>query len=250
MSNTTNLLLAQQFFSEVFGAICFYNDVADGFAEYGDGKKLETLAVYFPNKLDLYDDETKFRLSKKAGKNFYERYCGSIGKMVCGLMSSKLLVAYYLNGTVLGICNYMYGGLKGGCNFIFDYFCGVDLSELTDGVSCFSETVQTNNGLKITKGNDIQETLEEFLYSDHFSPFAKSEFFRLKKKSKYYPVAEKREMMKNILAAFPHRTEYFSELAERRSQKFQQLFTKLTKEEFVAFKEDMGITSSGLKEET
>ena len=249
MKKTTNLLLARQFFSEVFGAICFYNDAMDGYADFNDGRSLETLAVYFPNKLDLYDEETKSRLAKEAGEDFYKRYCGSVGKMVCGMMSSKLLVAYYLNDAVLGICNYIKGGLKGGCDTIFDYFCGIEINSLADGASHFLDTVQTNNGLAITKGNSIQTTMEDFLFADRPSPFEKSEFFRLQKKSKYYPVVEKRKMMDEILAVFPHEAENFCELAERRFQRFQQSFSRLTKDEFSAFKKDMGITSSWIKEE-
>ena len=244
MKRATNLLLASRFFSEVFGAICFHNDALDGYVDLNDGRHLETLAVYFPNRLDLYDEETKSRLSKEAGDDFYERYCGAVGKMACGMLSSKLLVAYYLDDAVLGICNFIKGGLKGGCDLIFDYFCGIEVNSLANGASHFLESVQTNNGLAITKGNLIQPTVEEFLFADRSSTLEKSEFFRLRKKSKYYPIVEKQEMMDKILAVFPHETKDFCALAERRFQRFQQSFARLTKEEFSAFEKDMCITSS------
>lgn len=244
----TNLLLAEKFFTEVFGAICFYNDKQDGYAEFCDGRKLETLAVYFPNKLDLYNDETKARLTKAAGENFYKRYCGADGKMVCGMMSSKLLAGYYIDDKVVGIDSYMLGGLKGGCNFIVDYFCGYDLKATPFSVQYFTENVQTNNNLKIIKGQDIQETLERFLFTDNFSPYKKPQLFYLPKTQKDY-IKDKWEMKRKIVNAFPNEINVISKIAERRSQLFQQTFMELSRKEFAVFEEDMGVTSSGLKDE-
>ena len=86
----SNLQLAKEFFSEVFGAICFHNDALDGYVDFNDGRRLETLAVYFPNKFDLHDEETKSRLSKEVGEDFYERYCDAVGKMVCGIQGEMI----------------------------------------------------------------------------------------------------------------------------------------------------------------
>jgi hypothetical protein len=245
----SNLLLAKKFFTEVFGAICFYNDEQDGYTEFSDGRKLETLAVYFPNKLDLYIDETKSRLTKAAGENFYKRYCGADGKMVCGMASSKLLAAYYLNDVVVGIDSYMLGGLKGACNLIVDYFCGHDLKATPFGERCFTETVQTNNHLKIMKGEDIEKTLEGFLFTDNFSPYKKSQLFHLPKTQDEY-VKDVWEMKRKIVNAFPDESKAISEIAKRRDDLFLQAFLKISREDYAEFEKDMGITSSNLKKDT
>jgi hypothetical protein len=242
----TNLLLAKKFFTEVFGAICFYNDTQDGYVELNDGRKLETLAIYFPNKVDLYDEETKSRLTKEAGEEFYKRYCGADGKMICGIFGNRLLVAYHLNGEVIGIREYVLGGLKGGCNLMVDYFCGIDLKGAPFGVRCFTETVQTNNNLKIIKGEDIEETIERFLFTDNFSPCQKSQLFHLPKTKKYY-FQDEYEMREKISNAFPNEWKVFSKIGRSRNQLSQQQFLKLTKEEYNAFLEDMGITLEDLR---
>ena len=36
----SNLQLAKEFFSEVFGAICFHNDALDGYVDFNDGRHL------------------------------------------------------------------------------------------------------------------------------------------------------------------------------------------------------------------
>lgn len=134
-----NLLAAQKFFSDTFGAVCFYNDYNDGYVTLDERKKVETLSVYFPNKLDLYDQETKIRLIKAAGDNFYERYSGAKGKTLCGIRSSQLMVAYYVDHKTVGIYSYNRLGLKGLINFLFDFFCGIDINCYAESVRCLSE---------------------------------------------------------------------------------------------------------------
>lgn len=243
-----NLLTAQKFFTDAFGAICFYNDSDDGYVVFSDEHKaVETLSVYFPNKLDLYDKETKNRLVKAAGDNFYERYSGAKGKTLCGMRSSQLMVAYYVDKKIIGINCYAHLGLKGLSDSIFKFFCGIDINCYAEGVRCFTQTIETNNGLLLEKGNNIQDVMEQYLKEIDVNP---NFYFRIPKKTDYYPVSEQQEMLKKIGDLFAEQHSYFELLAEQRTARHNQLMGLLSDKDWDSFYADMHIVgSSGLKKE-
>ena len=243
-----NLLTAQKFFTDTFGAICFYNDFDDGYVVFSDGRKeVETLSVYFPNKLDLYDKDTKNRLVKAAGDKFYERYSGSKGKTLCGIRSSQLMVAYYVDKKIIGINCYAHLGLKGLSDSIFKFFCGININCYDESVRCFTQTIETNNGLLLEKGNNIQDVMEQYLKEIDVNP---NFYFRIPKKTDYYPVLEQQEMLKKISDMFAEQHSYFELLAEQRTARHNQLMSLLSDKDWDSFYADMHIAvSSGLKEE-
>lgn len=239
----TNLQVAQKFFSDTFGAICFYNDVKDGYTEFEDGRtKIETLSVYFPNRLDLYDVEVKNRLTQVAGDKFYERYSGAENKIVCGMQANKLLVAFYLDGKVIGIVNYIPIGLKGHCDLIFDYFSGVDLDRYADEVVTFSVSVPTNNGLKMSKGLRIKTAIEQYLSDNNIMPLRKKfGYYVLPERSGEYPVEVRQEAFRDINKYFKNENARFTEIAERRKENHTELFKFLSAEDWSTFYKDMGV---------
>lgn len=243
-----NLLTAQKFFTDTFGAVCFYNDFDDGYVVFSDGhKEVETLSVYFPNKLDLYDKDTKNRLVKAAGDKFYERYSGSKGMTLCGIRSSQLMVAYYVDKKIIGINCYVHLGLKGLSDAIFKFFCGININCYAESIRCFTETIETNNGLLLEKGNNIQNVMEQYLNRMGVDPDL---YFRLPKKTDYYPVSEQQEMLKKIGDLFAEQHSYFELLAEQRTARHNQLMGLLSDKDWDSFYADMHIVgSSGLKKE-
>lgn len=235
----TNLQLAETFFAEVFGAVCFYNDEMDGYHTFSDKQKaIETLSVYFPNKIDENDLETKTRLIGAAGEQFYNRYCGAIGKKLCGMQASHLLVAYYLNSEVVAIIHYNGIGLKGSCNLIFDYFCGVDINSFADSAKRFTLSVETNNGLKIEKGANIQSVIESYLIQkDLLSNKNNQVFFKRSGKSE-------QEMLCFVNEIFGDENLRFARLAKDRKNRHTNLMALLSGKEWADFYCDMGINKN------
>lgn len=58
-------------------------------------------------------------------------------------------------------------------------------------------TVETNNGLVLEKGRNIQEIMENYLKRMGNGP---DDYFYLTKKTAYYPVLEQQEMLEKITA--------------------------------------------------
>ena len=241
-----NLLAARQFFSDVFGAVCFYNDRQDGYIAFSDGRKsIETLSIYFPNKLDLYDLETKKRLTNAVGENFYERYCGAKSRMLCGLYSSQLMVAYYYDNKVIGIHSYNHLGLKGSVDRIFNYFCGVNLNLYAENERCFSASVCTNNNIKIETGYNIQNVVESYLNEIDYKF---DEYFRLDV-SLNYPVLEQQKRFKQIDEIYGTENSNFCLCAKRRAERFSKLMGALSKEDLQEFYNDIEIGKTILKKD-
>ena len=166
----SNLQAAEKFFTEVFGAICFYNDSEDGYVEFDGKKKIETLSIYFANRLDCRIDERRARLVKAAGEQFYERYIGTNGMLVCGILGGLTLVAYYAEGKPVAIKSYGRPNLSGGVSLVIDYFCGKNINRLTADLRYFTKDLPTNCGLKIKKGMPIMDTVDRFFLKNRIEP--------------------------------------------------------------------------------
>ena len=161
----TNLEYLKWFVEETYGAICFHNDPEDGYVDYSDtdDKKMETLAVYFANELDLMDRPTARRLEKKAGKEFYKRYVGARGIRLCPVNSSVLFSAFSVNGKTIKIFGRIFV-FAGGIRWMMDYFVGRDIkNRIFDRPNDFCQPMPTNNDFVLNRGDDIKTALEKFL---------------------------------------------------------------------------------------
>ncbi len=163
----TNLEYLAWFLEDTYGAICFHNEVEDGYVEFPseENKEMETLAVYFPNEIDLMDQEVAERLTKKAGKEFYKRYKGALGMRVCPIMSNYLFVRYSKDGVVLRLCQEQYGVTHmtyyEPLSVLAEYFLGVDISHVNAKAITYL-SMPTNNGLDLGINSDMEIAYEEF----------------------------------------------------------------------------------------
>ena len=162
----TNLEYLKWFVEETYGAICFHNDPEDGYVDYSDtdDKKMETLAVYFANELDLMDRPTARRLEKKAGKEFYKRYVGARGIRLCPVNSRVLFSAFSVNGKTIKIFGRTHFVISGGIRWMMDYFVGRDIKDIIfDKPHDCCQPMPTNNDFVLNRGDDIKTALEKFL---------------------------------------------------------------------------------------
>lgn len=224
----TNLQAAEKFFTEVFGAICFYDDPEDGYVELEGNRKIETLAIYFANKLNYQIEDRKERLTKAVGEKLYERYDGANGNTVCGLHGSFTLVAYYVGEKPVAIVPYGRSELVGGVSFVVDYFCGRNINSFTADLRYFTKDLQTNCGIIIKKGMPIMDIVDKFLLKKRIEPLRAGFNFMLPKElgiSFYYDT--KRKAM-NLFGAV---AENISQIADARKKVFEQELFKVTKQD-------------------
>lgn len=162
----TNLEYLQKFITEAYGALCFYNDSQDGYYAYPSesDKSVETLSIYFPNKLDLYVPEVKERIIAKYGKEVYDKYDGENVPMVGALSGQHLIHVYRIGGQVVSIADEYFLYRCGGVDYIIKYFLGQDISKYNLAPPYDTgKTVATYNGFVLKAGDNIKEVLEQFL---------------------------------------------------------------------------------------
>lgn len=166
----TNLKAAEKFFTEAFGAICFYNSSEDGYIGLKGGRKVETLSIYFASKIDCKIEERRERLRKAAGEKFYERYVGANAMPVCGVLGGLTLAAYYIGGKPVAVKSYGSSDFVGEMSFAVDYFCGRNINKLPADLRYFTKDLPTNCGLKIKKGMPIMDTVDSFFLKRKIEP--------------------------------------------------------------------------------
>lgn len=164
----TNLEYLSKFLTETFGAICFHNDVRDGYVEcsHGRNKKIETLAIYFPNEIDMYNEETRERLIELSGKEFYKRYIGAKNTKMSVLNGSTIVTRFILNNKTIGIeysKSYflMYSPLK----YVIDYFLGENIDNQILGKHDTCEEIKSNTSFRLRKNKLIKDEIEAYLTS-------------------------------------------------------------------------------------
>lgn len=159
----TNLEYLSEFLSDNYGAICFLNCKEDGYVEFGDeNKSMETLSVYFANRIDAYNPTVKQRLVKSCGKNFYKRYPYDIKLSPLG--GSFLATRYEVNGTTLTIKYRMPTfNLCGGVWEIIKYFTGTPIDNEKLEFPKLSAPIKSNTNFIINEGDNIKDVLESYL---------------------------------------------------------------------------------------
>lgn len=227
----TNLEYLQKFITETYGAICFHNDPVDGYAELADGAKMETLAVYFANAIDLCDTERKERLERAAGRQFYENYVGARGKKLCALSSCIILTRFEKNGKTCGIYLHFPLILGGGVMDIMNYFAGNDISgrklELPNNVNM---PVPSNNGFRLDTGDEVKKVLEEYLLNNGLPIVSERNGFFVKRQN----IDFKAE-------GFWQDVVRVQEIQDERHKALRQAFNSLTENDRRAYDEEMGV---------
>ncbi len=163
----TNLEYLAWFLEDTVGAICFHNDTEDGYREWqpSEGLEVETLAVYFPNKVDLEDKEVAERLVRKSGKDFYKRYKGTQGLVLCPIGGSVLFVRYSYNGETIKFSPEPFDGAVinyAPLQIAVLYFLGYDISHVNVKYLSYV-SMETNNGFDFGINSDMEIAHEEFL---------------------------------------------------------------------------------------
>lgn len=225
----SNLQAAEKFFTEAFGAICFYNDPEDGYVKLGDDKKIETLSIYFANRLDCKIDERRARLVKAAGEQFYERYIGTNGMLVCGMLGGLTLAAYYVEGNPIAVKSYGSPNLCGGISLIIDYFCGKNINRLSAYLIYFTKDLPTNCGLKIKKGMPIMDTVDRFFLKNRIEPLRAG-----------FNYVSQQEKDGEFDCDFGNVEDRISQIAEKRKKAFNDEFLKISEEDYQKFVENRG----------
>lgn len=237
----TRLQLAEKFFTDFFGAVCFYNDPQDGYVEISDGhRKIETLSVYFPNKIDLHDEATTIRLTNARGEKFYESYVGARDLTVCGVQGSRILACFYYDGKIIGMHNFSGVGLKGNIDIICDYFCGRDLCNLNDGVVKSQHNVATNNGRKFEKGMKLKEIVDDYVNDFGIDDLndGDNHYVEPTYKCENFTLVDRRLINKTINGCFGEEFKAIGDIAKSRSETFGKLYGFLTEEEWAKFYAD------------
>lgn len=239
----TNLQLAENFFTDFFGAICFYNDPRDGYVKISDGhRKIETLSVYFPNRVDLNDNETAERLTTACGNDFYKRYVGSKNLLLCGMQGSRLLASFWVDDKVVGMMNFSGVGIKGNVEAIFDYFCGRDLDCLAESAVTALHNVVTNNGQKFEKGMKLKGIADDYLKMLGVDNLRGEGFYTEPTyEYKNFIIPDRQRIYEEINASFRKEYKAISEIAKKRADNFRKLLDLLTEEDWKGFYADMEI---------
>jgi hypothetical protein len=231
----TNLEYLAWFLEETFGAICFHNEIEDGYVEFpNENKEIETLAVYFPNELDLMDSEATERLIRKAGKEFFRRYVGARNVRLCPVYGNLLFTAYRLNNETIYIQGESFFCGPTGLGFIIDYFLGRDISYRTVGKDAPKVELKGNNGFQLKIGDDILLTLKKFLLEQKKKLIGISDFY----KSPYNYTGEflnKEKRITELTKEFGCVVVNSSKLAGERQEKFRETLKYMSEEDWDIF---------------
>ncbi|MBQ8427968.1 MAG: hypothetical protein IJX18_01795 [Clostridia bacterium] len=253
----TNLEYLNWFLTDTYGAICFHNDEKDGYRLFPkeQGKEMETLSVYFPNRLDLEDETVCERLTNAAGEKFYERYVGAKGVRLCRLNGSLLLVRFVKDGQTLGITvdNTM-SRLAGGVRNLIDYFIGNEISEaVLDRPNNFRQSIPTNNDFCIETGENIQEKVESYLLARDMPIVSKSNGFYVAE-TLMEKLSDGRTIKYNSMKYIEEIQKYFSlemqeicSIRKAREDVFRKLLTYMSEADKNDFNNLMGLDREPIK---
>ncbi len=248
----TNLEYLSNFLTEAYGTVCFHNEIVDGYIEYAKetGKQMETLSVYFPNRLDLWNPLVKERLTSAVGENFYERYIGAKNLLLCPVNGSILLVRFIKDGKTLGITiDATAHALCGGIYDVIQYFIGNNINgRILDRPNNYCQPVLSNNGFYIETGANIRNSIERFLTGKGLSIISKENGFYVAETYTIQPnesgqafELNSREYLSKIQAYFPEELEKVQEIREKRSATFRMSLQYMTKEDWDAFHKARGL---------
>lgn len=251
----TNLQYLQWFLEEMFGAICFRNDIQDGYVKYPKSceKEIETLSIYFPNEIDLHNPDLKNRLTKAVGPDFYKRYIGAKGLKISPVSGSTIITQFKIKDKVLDIQNF--NGLLCSHQLIY-YIIGYFIGD----VICHEYPLKfdlnsfiTNNEFKISKGDDMKVNLEKFLVSNNLPVISKENNFYICPINEI-SINEKIIKIKDdslqilVHKEFEEDIKNIKKIIETRNAKFKQSLDLLDKSDWEKFKHiinaDMKITKN------
>ena len=248
----TNLQYLQEFLTETYGAICFYNDIKDGYTLFpeNDSRRIETLSVYFPNKLDLQNNSVKERLEEAVGTDFYDRYIGAKEIKLCPLNGSVLIAQFSKDGQILGITiDKNARRLVGGVFDVIQYFIGNDIEgRRLARPNNFQQEIQTNNGFCIKTGAYIKDCIEAFLKNNGLPLVSKENGFyiaeteeiKVESESKIYKY-NTTAYLKTIQLSFEKEMNAICLLRQNREKEFQNSLVFMTKDDWGIYKKAMGI---------
>lgn len=248
----TNLEYLSKFLTETYGAVCFHNDEMDGYTSFtvGEKKEIETLAIYFPNKLDEKILSVQKRLSNAVGEYFYKRYIGAKNLTLCPVNGSVLLVRFIKNGKTLGITiDETAYRLCGGIFDIIQYFIGNNIKDrVLERPNNYSQPMPTNNGFYIGTGENIKTCIERFLLKNNLplisneNGFYVSEIYKTKTTEQAQNLEiNYREPLKEIQLYFLNEDENIGKIRESRNREFQQSLRYMTRQDWEAFHQARGI---------
>lgn len=250
----TNLEYLSNFLTEAYGTVCFHNDITDGYIEYAKetGKQIETLSVYFPNRLDLWNSLVKERLTSTVGENFYERYIGAQNLLLCPVNGSILLVRFIKDGKTLGITiDETACALCGGIYDVIQYFIGNTINgRILDRPNNYCQPMLSNNGFYIETGANIKNSIESFLTEKRSPLITKENGFYVAETYTTQPnengqvfELNSREYLSKIQAYFSEELEKVQEIREKRRAEFKKSLQHMTKENWAAFHQARGLDS-------
>lgn len=237
----TNLEYLAKFLEETFGAICFHNDPEDGYVAYTekDGKEMETLAVYFPNELDLQDKFTAERLTRKAGKDFYKRYVGARGIRLHPMMGNMIFSRYIVGGRTIGIFGFPLVSDERAM-LVMQYFLGRNIdNRIFDKNQNYKNPLPTNNGFCFLQGANIKATLEKFLTENNLPLVNEENGFYISPFLSFLGT-EKKDDWKELFSYFGDAEKRRNDLVNKRREISYETLKNMTKAEWKDFFEAQG----------
>ncbi len=242
-----NLKYLKEFMEETFGAICFYNDIGDGWKNFEDScKSVNTLSIYFPNEIDLGNKEVCNRLTAAAGSEFYKMYKNTSDFKVTPAMGSIILVQFVIDDKTLCIKK-SNGGLCASpvIQFLIDYFIGKNFGQFYNFNSL--SDIATNNGFSICKGKNIKVKMENYLQIKYGLTVTKENGFYVEKtkevKTSNNKIISVKDDEPEILAfkEFNNFMDTVQKIQGQRNVKFNESLKTLTKKDWANFKRLIGV---------
>ena len=247
-----NLINLKDFMESAFGAVCFYNCPEDGWKMFDNGKKMNTLTIYFPNEIDLQNVEVRKRLSKAVGNDFYKRYKNTDNFKVTPAMGSVIIAQFIINDetilikrTNVGLCASPF------INFVIDYFIGKSFNKFYD--FNIKQNIYVNNDLVARKGDNEKIVLEKYLNDRGEQTISKENGFFVMPLKKITLPNDKMIMLEDTqpetitIKHFGERWNKIEQIQFNRNKQFEQTLQLLSKQDWDNYKKMIGMDSPSVQ---